>query len=142
MDANIAAFYGHRKIFFNQADTLTEFALLILQVTPFGSYIMAEKVVIEIDEDLEDLVPDFIENRHNDVVTIGNCIETADFAELKRLGHILKGAGSGYGFDEISAIGTEMENAADGEELMMLQQLRDRLDNYLNGIDIVYVEME
>ena len=64
------------------------------------------KIIIHADIDLEDLIPGFLENRRKDIVEIGSLLASDDYETIQRLGHSMKGAGGGYGFDEITYIGS------------------------------------
>ena len=48
------------------------------------------------DNDLADLIPGFLENRHKDVA-IQEAIEQGNYETIRVLGHTMKGAGGGYG---------------------------------------------
>lgn len=98
---------------------------------------MSENIVY-VDSDLEDLVPGFLENRHNDVERIDNLLSNGELAEIQRLGHSMKGAGGGYGFDEISIIGKKLEEAAKRGDTSELNHLNHRLKEYLSSVEIVY----
>ncbi|MCX8022677.1 MAG: Hpt domain-containing protein [Syntrophorhabdaceae bacterium] len=97
-----------------------------------------KRIVLTIDKDLEDLIPIYLENRRKDIKTILSSLEKDDFETIRTLGHSMKGSGGGYGFDEISNIGKEIEMEAkksNGEEI---KRLLERLSWYLEHIEIVY----
>ncbi|TDJ68612.1 MAG: Hpt domain-containing protein, partial [Proteobacteria bacterium] len=60
---------------------------------------MGEKIIVNIDPDLEDLIPGFLNNRAHDVRAINDLLDAEDFGAIRLLGHSMKGAGGGYGFD-------------------------------------------
>ncbi|MCP5066980.1 MAG: response regulator [bacterium] len=66
----------------------------------------------EIDEDLRDLIPGYLENRRSDLGKLSAALERNDFETLRVLGHNMKGTGRGYGFEQISAIGARLEDSA------------------------------
>ncbi|MFQ5602795.1 MAG: Hpt domain-containing protein [bacterium] len=101
---------------------------------------MSEENVVFIDADLEDLTPLFLENRQNDIVEINRLVEASDFPEIQRLGHSMKGSGGGYGFDEITQIGHELEEAAQRGDKETVIELTNRLSKYLSSVKIVYQE--
>jgi hypothetical protein len=62
---------------------------------------------------LASLIPRFLENRHHDVTSLLEAVNWDDFETARILGHSMKkGSGGGYGFDGITAIGSEIERAA------------------------------
>jgi PAS domain S-box-containing protein len=56
--------------------------------------------------------PAFIENRWLDLSKMRNALSTRDFTTIQHIGHNCKGIGNGYGFPEISNVGSNVECAA------------------------------
>ena len=73
-------------------------------MTQDGDITEDERIVVRIDKDLEDLIPGYIKNRHNDIESMHTALESGDFENIRILGHSMKGSGGGYGFDEITTI--------------------------------------
>ncbi|MFQ5750591.1 MAG: Hpt domain-containing protein [bacterium] len=101
---------------------------------------MSDEIVVYVDADLEDLTPEFLENRQRDIVEITRLVEVADFTEIQRLGHSMKGSGGGYGFEEISEIGKDLEEAAKRSDRDSVIKLNNRLAKYLSAVKVVYQE--
>ncbi|MFQ5771489.1 MAG: Hpt domain-containing protein [bacterium] len=101
---------------------------------------MSDEIVVYVDADLEDLTPEFLENRQKDIVEITRLVEVADFTEIQRLGHSMKGSGGGYGFEEISEIGKDLEEAAKRSDRDSVIKLNNRLAKYLSAVKVVYQE--
>lgn len=98
-----------------------------------------EKITVNIDADLEELIPHYLSNRANDITAIKEAIETGDIDKVRILGHSMKGSGGGYGFDMISTVGREIEEAAKkGETAYVLKHL-DTLSDYLDRVNVVYM---
>jgi len=97
-----------------------------------------EKEKVYVDAELEEIVPSFLQNRQKDIGTIREAISAKDFATIQRLGHIMKGAGGGYGFDRITELGASMEKAAKAQDLSQIENDLESLVRYLNGVEIVY----
>ncbi len=66
---------------------------------------MTQKVIVEVDADLADLVPNFLANRQKDLQQIAAALERADNDALRIIGHNMKGVGGGYGFSDITEFG-------------------------------------
>ena len=49
-----------------------------------------KKIVVKIDADLEELVPEYLENREEDVKSISELLEKDDFEKVRILGHSMK----------------------------------------------------
>jgi signal transduction histidine kinase/CheY-like chemotaxis protein/HPt (histidine-containing phosphotransfer) domain-containing protein len=93
-------------------------------------------VVATIDDDLADLVPDFLASRQRDVARIRELLGSADFREIQRLGHNMKGSGEGYGFPEVTTIGREIEDAAKEGAADQVAAAADRLAGYLGALTV------
>jgi HPt (histidine-containing phosphotransfer) domain-containing protein len=79
----------------------------------------------------------FLENRHKDVDDIRRLLREGNMGEIRRLGHSMKGSGGGYGFDEISEIGRDMEEAAKDGNMEEIEKLNNRLAEYLSVVEVV-----
>lgn len=97
-----------------------------------------EKIVVTVDEDLEELIPGFLENRARDVETLREALTAKDIGKLQSIGHSLKGVGGGYGFDELSKIGAEIETAAKQQNFDPIEAAIDRMADYLARVDVVF----
>ena len=98
-----------------------------------------DKIIVQIDEDLEDLIPMFLENRTNDIAKIKNAIKQQDYNIIRTIGHSMKGTGGGYGFDEISSIGAVIESSALKKDADSIEKMLDKLVLYLKSVEVVFV---
>lgn len=97
-----------------------------------------EKIIVQVDPDLEDLIPGFLENRKLDVEKLRAELESNDFINLQSIGHSIKGVGGGYGFDLMSELGAAIESAAKAQNAEQAREKIDQLDNYLQRIVVEY----
>ncbi|MBI2884269.1 MAG: Hpt domain-containing protein [Candidatus Methylomirabilis oxyfera] len=95
-----------------------------------------QATVVYVDEELADLIPEFLENRRRDVEQIKRLAQEGKYEELARLGHNLKGSGGGYGFPEISAIGKRIEEAGARSDREAMTTLCERLATYLATVTV------
>ncbi len=98
----------------------------------------ADRITVSIDAELEEIVPGFLENRRKDVATLQNAVQSGDLKTVRLLGHRMKGDGGGYGFDQISAIGDKLEQAAIREDRAVMTQQIAALANFLGRVEVVY----
>ena len=98
-----------------------------------------EKIKVQVDEDLEDLIPGFLENRNTDVNKLKTALDSGNFADLTSIGHSLKGVGGGYGFDQMSELGAAIESAAKAEDADTVRDKINLLEDYLQRVEIEYV---
>ena len=95
-------------------------------------------IVVYPDPDLADLIPGYLENRKQDVKKIEKLLIQDDLQEIRRLGHSMKGSGGGYGFDGITLIGGEIEEAAIKGDKGLVSELNKRLAGYLLRVKVVF----
>ncbi|MGR3219085.1 MAG: Hpt domain-containing protein [Candidatus Anammoxibacter sp.] len=97
-----------------------------------------EKIVVRVDEELEELIPGFLENRHEDIRSILNALAARNFETIRILGHSMKGSGGGYGFNYITDIGKDIEHAALEANVNEIKRVLDELVSYLKHVSVVY----
>ena len=93
---------------------------------------------IEIEADLRDLVPNFLEHKRADIGTIRTAIDQKDYETISQIGHKMKGEGGSFGFDAVTAMGSVLEQAALNKDLTSVNHTLDELVEYLESIDVVY----
>lgn len=101
-----------------------------------------KQYTVYIDLILEDLIPGYLEKRRKDLFKIKEALDSKDFETIRIIAHNMKGNGAGYGFEQITAIGSEMEMAAKKENLVLIQNNLDRLTDFLNHLVVVFYEEE
>jgi HPt (histidine-containing phosphotransfer) domain-containing protein len=94
---------------------------------------------VEIDSEVQSIVPEFLDNRKSDCLLISCLLETGSFSEIRKLGHRMKGAGGSYGFDDISVIGETIEEAALAADNETITSAVLQLSVYLERVSVVYV---
>jgi histidine phosphotransfer protein HptB len=97
-----------------------------------------EKIIVQVDPDLEELVPGFLENRSLDVKKLRSELEKNDFENIRSIGHSIKGVGGGYGFALISELGANIETAAKENNTDAIHENINRLDDYLKYVEVEY----
>jgi len=98
----------------------------------------AEKIIVHVDPELEDLIPDFLGNRHKDIETLQEALAKGDYETIQKLGHTMKGIGGGYGFDSITDIGAALENVAKDKNNEEIRKLVGELLHYLERAGVVF----
>jgi HPt (histidine-containing phosphotransfer) domain-containing protein len=96
------------------------------------------KITVNIDQDLEDLIPGFLSNRKEDIVKLKSALANENIDDLRSIGHSLKGVGGGYGFQKITEIGAEIENCAKESNLQSIEELTNSLEDYLGRVEIIF----
>jgi HPt (histidine-containing phosphotransfer) domain-containing protein len=97
-----------------------------------------QRIMVNIDPDLEELVPGYLGNRLKDIQNAQTLLSTGDFESIQRMGHTMKGSGGGYGFDFISAIGLALEENAKEKNVKNIQASLNDLCDFLERVQVVY----
>ncbi|MGD9600861.1 MAG: Hpt domain-containing protein [Gammaproteobacteria bacterium] len=101
---------------------------------------MREPIIVHIEPDIADLVPGFLANRQRDVESLRTLLEQGDFTAIRIIGHSMKGAGGGYGFDHITDLGAGIENAALDGDRRAIDMLTSELAEYLACVQPVTLD--
>jgi HPt (histidine-containing phosphotransfer) domain-containing protein len=96
----------------------------------------SHKVVVA--RDLEDLIPVFLKNRRKEVDTLKVALASADFEQLRQLGHRMKGVGNSYGFGRVSDIGKQIEDGARSGDRAGLEASIAGYAEYLSRVEVAY----
>ncbi len=99
---------------------------------------MPDRVVVELDEDLSDLIPAFLTHKRADVITILDANARRDYAEITRIAHRIKGEGGSYGFETMTEMGRSLEQAAAMRDDGAVAALACQLLNYMDRLEIVF----
>lgn len=67
------------------------------------------------DPDFQELLVDFVQSARERTVTLSEAYEQRSVESLRTQAHQLKGAGGGYGFDDLSRIAADLEQACKSE---------------------------
>lgn len=96
------------------------------------------KFIIEIDSEIKDIVPGFLENRKKDLTTISVALDSGDYTQIQIIGHKMKGSSGGYGFDGLGAIGSVLEALAKIKDSPGIKKQLLAMEDYLANVEVVY----
>ena len=98
----------------------------------------AQDYKVTVARDLEDLIPVFMDNRKKELDTLKVALASADFEQLRQLGHRMKGVGNSYGFDRVSTLGKHIEDGARSGDRASLEARIAEYADYLAKVQIQY----
>lgn len=94
-----------------------------------------------IDSELEDLIPNYLENRKKDLLSLKGFWKNEDYKEIKNLAHKIAGSGGSYGFDQLSHISKQIEDNINSQLYHEIEYHLQEMDHYLNNIEIEFQDM-
>jgi len=97
-----------------------------------------QPISVTVAKDLEDLIPTFMKNRHKELETLQVALAAGNMAQLRTLGHRMKGVGTSYGFELVSVLGKQIEDGAKATDLLSLEARIVEYRDYLARVAIVY----
>jgi len=96
-----------------------------------------QRVTVEVDPDLIDLIPDFLNRKRADLATMRSALSSGDLATIAAVGHKIKGEGGSFGFDTISEIGAALEQSGKKGDRDSAQRLVGDLSEYLEKVEVI-----
>jgi HPt (histidine-containing phosphotransfer) domain-containing protein len=96
------------------------------------------KYDVKVPRDLEDLIPVFMSNRKKELDTLRVALASADFEQLRQLGHRMKGVGVSYGFDHVSTLGKHIEDGARSGDRAGIEARIAEYADYLSKVTIAF----
>jgi len=100
-----------------------------------------ERIQVEIDQELEPVVPEYLEKRLRDCTEIEGLLASGGMDQIQFMGHRMKGSGGSFGFDEISEIGEALETAARAADAEGVRSAVGRLERYLARVSVAYINV-
>ncbi len=94
-------------------------------------------IYVEVDPDLTDLVPGFLDHCRRDVGRILDAVATENWTLAAKIGQRLKGIAPSYGFDEIGRLGKEIEMASNTLYARGIKTAAGKLADHLQQVRVI-----
>jgi CheY-like chemotaxis protein len=91
----------------------------------------AGTIQVQIPEGFEDLAPEYLAARRDELAEMMHLLAASDFERLRTLGHNMKGSGASYGFLDLSRIGGLLEEFAKAGDREAFRANLGELGDYL-----------
>jgi HPt (histidine-containing phosphotransfer) domain-containing protein len=106
-------------------------------MTTKGDMPREERILVHVASEIAELIPGFLRNRRKDVGAMLDAVQQGDFETVRLLGHSMKGAGGGYGFDAVTEIGAALEEAAKQRNAAAIRDRVNQLSRYLDRVEVI-----
>jgi hypothetical protein len=97
------------------------------------------KTIVEIESMLEELIPNYLDNRSKEVDEMKSLYGKGDLNNLAKLAHKIAGNSGSYGFHEMGTFAKEIENLCTAGNQEGVSDLITNIESYLANIEIKYV---
>ena len=93
---------------------------------------------VKVSKDLEDLIPTYLTNRKKELDALRHALPAADLEQIRQIGHRMRGVGTSYGFDDVTALGKLLEDSAKANDMAGLEKHIAAYGEYLANLNITY----
>lgn len=100
--------------------------------------IQKQKFIIYADPNIEKIMPQFLHAQENALKNLKLALENGDFNKLARLGHTMRGSCGGYGFHLLGELGKAIENAAQSNNINLVEKNIRLMEEHLDSVEVVY----
>jgi hypothetical protein len=101
---------------------------------------MSPRIQVEVEPALKELVPGFLANRRKDIEVIGRALHSGNLEAIGVVGHNIRCFSRVYGFERLTALGEEIQQAAAECSTLRIAHAQSQLADYLSRIEIVEKE--
>lgn len=105
---------------------------------PLASAAPSGRIRIPVEAGMENLVPGYLDKRRAEIAKYRQALIEEDFETIRMLGHKLKGTGAGYGFEELTALGDQIEKAATNRDTARVRMSVDALASYVQNVELEF----
>jgi len=96
------------------------------------------KNIVFIQEDLEDLIPNFLKNREKEISSLSSAVALENYSQIAVIAHALKGTSGSYGFQYIYTLANEIEFSAKDNNLNLIKTKLTELKIHYKNIEVVF----
>jgi len=96
---------------------------------------MGEPIRLAVGPDLKPLVPGFLANRRKDLEAIARALDSGNLDAVGVVGHNIRCFSRVYGFEDLTALGEELQQAAAERSMLRIAHVQNRLADYLGRIE-------
>ena len=97
---------------------------------------------VTVDSRLKELVPNFINRKKTELKEMIQMIQDQEFEKLRLMGRSLAWSAPGYGFIELGLMAKKLEQDATVRRGDLLPHYRENMLQYLDNLEIEYVEVK
>jgi CheY-like chemotaxis protein len=96
-----------------------------------------DTILVRAEPKFADRIPAYLQNCRQNGVAMLDALDRVDFETVKFLGHQMRGSGGAFGFQAITDIGAELQQAAESADADASRKWVGELSNYLDRVETV-----
>jgi HPt (histidine-containing phosphotransfer) domain-containing protein len=100
----------------------------------------SKDLIVVVDSDLRALIPEFLRSKRAHIAHTIHALEQGDYETAVRVGHQLKGEGAAFGFDQVTAMGAELELAATNADRCAALKWARALAEFLDHVEVRFCD--
>jgi HPt (histidine-containing phosphotransfer) domain-containing protein len=94
-----------------------------------------ERIRLAVDPALRELLPGFLANRRKDLEAVNRALHSGNLEAIRAVGHNIRCFSRVYGFDDLTALGEALQQAADERSTLRIVHAQSQLADYLARIE-------
>ena len=95
-----------------------------------------DPIMVRVDAEIADLIPIYLGRRRAELIEAEAALARGDLELLRSIGHTLKGSGGGFGFDALTDLGGELEEASKAGNTDVVANCLLRLRDFLARVQV------
>jgi hypothetical protein len=95
-----------------------------------------QKIRLQVEPRLKQLVPGFLENRRRDLERMREALRAGDLAAIRDVGQNIRCFSRVYGLAELTSLGEEIRCAAEDCSTLRIVHLQGQLADYLSRVEV------
>ncbi|MBU0650292.1 Hpt domain-containing protein [bacterium] len=99
-----------------------------------------QPIIVKIDNEFADLVPEFLADKIKDVDEIREAFAREDFEFIASVAHKIKGSGGVYGIDALSYLGEVLKEFAEQEDKQGIEDVIEDFVYFFEHVKIQFME--
>ena len=97
---------------------------------------MNEKIPLQVDPALRELVPSFLEQRRRDLERLRQALHAGDLAAIRDVGQNIRCFSRVYGLEQLTQLGEQIHCAAEECSTLRIVHLQGQLADYLARVQL------
>ena len=97
---------------------------------------MNDRIRIDVEPRLKELVPGFLEGRRRDLERLRQALHAGDLAAIRDVGQKIRCFSRVYGLEELTVLGEEIRCAAEECSTLRIVHLQGQLADYLARVEL------